>query len=332
MDPATGVTTPTNSGTALGKFVDSLAGLGLPGCVSGNPLAANPCHENNLGNYISIATADTATFTGSDYYVIGIADYQQKMHSNLLAPSDALGTGVKLRGYHEIIGGVAQPNHYLGPVILATKDKPVRILFKNTLGPSNTTGKLFIPVDPTVMGMGNGPDGQPYAENRAAGEAAGYLLVDPQDPQESVMLAAGTLPNICNPGVNGGLCAYIYGIPLVIQDKTFVPANVGGTTSINRRSGYIVEHGRLGVRGQSLVPAHLRDRPGYGGSRRIEPGGKMGLRPLGLAADTGDKPDTTAGVPYAGSVYGHAHRERHRLSLSAGGKESLSVPHSERRQ
>ena len=41
------------------KFVDSLPGLG----------SAN---ANNLGQYIPIATPDTTTFPGSDYYEIGL--------------------------------------------------------------------------------------------------------------------------------------------------------------------------------------------------------------------------------------------------------------------
>ena len=43
--------------------------------------------------------------------------------------------------------------------------------------------------------------------NVYAGEAAGYLLTD---PTETSLIAAGTLPNL--------------GIPLIIQDKTFVDA------------------------------------------------------------------------------------------------------------
>lgn len=54
-----------NTGTALRKFVDTLPGLG-------------PANANNLGNYIPIAVKDTATYSGSDYYQIGLKDYTQK--------------------------------------------------------------------------------------------------------------------------------------------------------------------------------------------------------------------------------------------------------------
>ncbi len=43
--------------------------------------------------------------------------------------------------------------HYLGPAIVAQKDRPVRILFRNLL-PTGAGGNLFIPVDSTVMGSG----------------------------------------------------------------------------------------------------------------------------------------------------------------------------------
>ena len=51
--------------------------------------------------------------------------------------------------------GVTAP-HYLGATIAATKDKPVRILFRNLL-PTGQGGDLFIPTDITVMGSGMGP-------------------------------------------------------------------------------------------------------------------------------------------------------------------------------
>ncbi len=51
--------------------------------------------------------------------------------------------------------GVTAP-HYLGPTILATKDRPVRIKFVNLL-PTGAGGDLFLPVDTTFAGAGPGP-------------------------------------------------------------------------------------------------------------------------------------------------------------------------------
>ncbi len=288
------------TGTAPRKFVDSLPGLGST-------------NANNLGQYIPVANPDTTTYPGSDYYVIGLRDYTEKLHSDLPKAT-------KLRGYYQIntgtVGATDNTNKYLGPLILATKDKPVRILFQNNLPVSGQAGSdLFIPVDTTAMGAGMGPlfpNGTPcdlttqecasYTQNRAtlhlhggntpwisdgtphqwitpagdptpfkkgvsfqnvpdmvgagksipapaagdglatfyytnqqsgrlmfyhdhaygitrlnvyAGEAAGYLLTD---PQEEALINAGILPNA------GGV--YRYGIPLIIQDKTFVPQDV----------------------------------------------------------------------------------------------------------
>ena len=58
-------------------------------------------------------------------------------------------------------------SHYLGSLILATKNRPVRVLFKNEL-PLGSAGDLFIPSDTTYMGAGLGPDGTDYyTQNRA---------------------------------------------------------------------------------------------------------------------------------------------------------------------
>ena len=46
--------------------------------------------------------------------------------------------------------------HYLGPVIVANKDRAVRIVFYNLL-PTGADGDLFLPVDSTMMGSGMGP-------------------------------------------------------------------------------------------------------------------------------------------------------------------------------
>lgn len=131
-------------GTGMRKFVDSLPGLG----------AAN---ANNLGQFMPVAVPDTTTYPGSDYYEIGLVEYTEQLHSDL--------PPTKLRGYVQLYPTTTTP-HYLGPAIVAERDRPVRVKFTNML-PTGSDGDLFLPVDKTVMGAGNGPDGTPYSENRA---------------------------------------------------------------------------------------------------------------------------------------------------------------------
>ncbi|MGC1450096.1 MAG: MBG domain-containing protein [Candidatus Sulfotelmatobacter sp.] len=102
----------------------------------------------------SLATPDTTTFPGADYYVIALMQYKTQMHSDLPLTT--------LRGYCQLIGTATSCTpSYLGPVILATKNRPVRVLFKNML-PTGAGGNLFLPVDTTYMGAGS-----PYTQNRA---------------------------------------------------------------------------------------------------------------------------------------------------------------------
>jgi FtsP/CotA-like multicopper oxidase with cupredoxin domain len=136
-------------GTGIRKFVDSLPGLGADAA-------------NNLGNYLPVAVPDTATFPGSDYYVIALVEYSQKLHSDL--------PPTKLRGYMQLatdgVTTVTAPS-YMGPAIVASKNRPVRVRFINKL-PTGAGGDLFIPTDTTAMGAGMGPDGtHEYTQNRA---------------------------------------------------------------------------------------------------------------------------------------------------------------------
>ncbi len=168
VDPGTGAITAvevTSGGTGyvtagIRKFVDTLPGLGVEG-------------SNNLKQYIPIAVPDTTTYPGSDYYEIALVQYTEQMHSDLPA--------TLLRGYVQLSTAVVPGGHipltmpsgaitlpggaqayavdrpsYLGPFIAATKDRPVRILFRNLL-PTGQAGNLFLPVDMTVMGAGMGP-------------------------------------------------------------------------------------------------------------------------------------------------------------------------------
>ena len=131
----------------LRKFVDSLPGLG-------------PGNANTLGNYIPIASPKAnANYPTDDYYEIGLVDYQQQMHSDLPAAT-------RLRGYVDLNATIPAAR-YLGPVIVARRDKPVRIKFTNMLG-IGAAGRMRIPVDTTIMGAGLGPDGlNAYTQNRS---------------------------------------------------------------------------------------------------------------------------------------------------------------------
>jgi hypothetical protein len=151
--PAGGAT-----GTALRKFVDRVPGLGLPGCTVSIPAGTGDCNENGLGQYIPIAKkVANPLFPNDDYYELGIVTYTERMHSDL-------SKATRLRGYKDIGGN--QPTHYLGPLILAQKDKAVRLKVNNQLGAS-PNDKLFIPVDTTMMGAGMGPLGpQPVITRR----------------------------------------------------------------------------------------------------------------------------------------------------------------------
>lgn len=79
------------SGTALRKFHDCLP---MPGSTPANP-CTNAWGDTPLNGYIPVATKDTSSYTGSDYYEIGIVEYTQKMHSDLPKAT-------RLRGYVQI--------------------------------------------------------------------------------------------------------------------------------------------------------------------------------------------------------------------------------------
>jgi FtsP/CotA-like multicopper oxidase with cupredoxin domain len=148
------------------KFVDELPGLGAGAA-------------NDLGQYIPVAVPDTTTYPGTDYYIIELGQYEEQMHSDL--------PPTMLRGYRQAnMGGT--PFNYLGPAIVAQKDRPVRILFRNNL-PTGEGGNLFIPVDTTVMGSGMTADGHEFM-------MANPDMIDPQnpmcsDPMKAMMVAEG---------------------------------------------------------------------------------------------------------------------------------------------
>lgn len=173
------------------KFVNTLAGLGAE-------------NANNLGQYIPVAVPDTTTYPDADYYEIELVEYTEKMHSDL--------PPTRLRGYRQanLPGGPATP-HYMGPAIVAQKDRPVRILFRNLL-PSGAGGNLFIPTDTTVMGSGM----------TAAGHMNPDMMMDPQNPMcdaSSEMKPQMVADGLCY-GENRGTLHLHGGISPWISDGT----------------------------------------------------------------------------------------------------------------
>ncbi len=184
--------TVTNPGSGyitqggIKKFKDGLPVLCDP------TLGWENCTDNNLGQHIPIAVPDTTTFSkangfavDADYYVIAVVQHREQMHSDL--PPTLLREYVQLEtpanaawSKHvalqtDLLDGTSVPTlmpdgsqayavddpHYLGPVIIAQKDRPVRIVFYNLL-PTGAAGDLFLPVDSTLMGSGEGNMNAPY--------------------------------------------------------------------------------------------------------------------------------------------------------------------------
>ena len=310
--------------------------------------ASAPRGANDLGQYIPVATANTTAYPGSDYYVIALVEYTEKMHKDL--------PPTKLRGYVQLNSDgttMAPPNdkpHYLGPAIVATKGKPVRVKFINKL-PTGAGGNLFLPVDTTLMGAGMGPDGvHQYAQNRATLHLHGGLTpwISDGTPHQWTTPASENTPyqkgvSVRNvPDMDGGneptgtLTFYYTNeqsarlmfyhdhaqgltrlervrgrggpvrphrpgradarqrraasrptasrspstrppcrpsqIPLVIQDKSFVPTDTqldgpGPDLAVRRRR-----------QGPALVPARLHAEPEPGRPRRRQRDGPLGLR------------------------------------------------------
>ena len=139
------------------KFVDELPGVG-------------PAGANGLGQYIPVATPDTVTYPGSDYYELAVREYAEKLHSDLPA--------THLRGYVQLnlgtdAGGrnTVRPAavQYFGPLIKARRGRPVRIKFVNQL-PAGGDGELSSPSTRPRRARGRGAEGgdEVYPTDRAS--------------------------------------------------------------------------------------------------------------------------------------------------------------------
>ncbi|MCM2263788.1 MAG: DUF4214 domain-containing protein [Desulfuromonadales bacterium] len=159
----------------LQKFVDPLPAACVPTAASG----WSNCDTAAVGmnKNIPVAIPDIVTYPGSDYYELELVEFQEPMHSDLLAnpttlrgyrqvgkatnnvscidPTLTPGAGQRVCLQTDNLAFPANPKaHYLGPIIVANKNRPVRIKFINGL-PANAGGKLFVPVDTTIMGAGS---------------------------------------------------------------------------------------------------------------------------------------------------------------------------------
>ncbi len=124
--------------------------------------------------FIPLGVPEKVTYNGqeADQYVIGLVQYRTKFSSDLPATlargyvqisTDAVpGQHVPLS--NELMDGTKQDTGYfgvtapqwLGPIVTATKDRPVRVVFRNLL-PKGSGGDLFLPTDTSMMGSGTGP-------------------------------------------------------------------------------------------------------------------------------------------------------------------------------
>jgi FtsP/CotA-like multicopper oxidase with cupredoxin domain len=167
-----GAPVTVEDGTGMRKFVDTLP---------------------TVGNGIPAAVPDTTTYPGSDYYEIALVEYEQTMHADL--------PPTKLRGYvqladgptdHALGGGhygMTAPS-YLGPAIVAEKDTPTRILFRNLL-PTGEAGNLFLPVDTTVMGAGMTAEGHEMMEMDPGAQDPLNPMCDASHGNKAAMVSAG---------------------------------------------------------------------------------------------------------------------------------------------
>jgi hypothetical protein len=213
------------------KFAD-----GLP--VLCDPTAGwDNCTSNKLGQHIPIGVPDQTTFTtanghgpDADYYVIALVQHREQMNSSLPASGSLLREYVQLETSvnasfskhiqltNDLLDGTSVPAllpngtqavavddpHFLGPLIIANKDKPVRIVFYNLL-PTGEAGDLFIPVDTSMMGSGEGMMDMPY------------------DPSPTT---GGTVMD----GIRNPMCTEKFSDPMCVTDNRATLHLHGGTT------------------------------------------------------------------------------------------------------
>jgi spore coat protein A len=148
-----------------------------------------------LGNFIPVATPDTNAVPGIDTYKIVMKEFQQLLHPDLPGPTT-------FWGYADATNSDSK---YLGGLIVAHKDRPVRLEVTNALPNVHP-----LPVDTTIMGA-------EMQANRATVHLHGGLVPWTSDGGPySWFTPSATGPNqgagscFLNPGPNPGQAIYYY--------------------------------------------------------------------------------------------------------------------------
>jgi FtsP/CotA-like multicopper oxidase with cupredoxin domain len=160
-DGSTPIGTYYANSPRLRKFVDTIAGLTSAG--------ANKFDKNFTGEYISIAEPDLAAFPGSEYFVIGVIEHDQRMHSDLIKATTQ-------RSYVQLYrskadGGVFDVNDV--PVVpvsaygVPIKANPVALKYPN--------GDPIVWPDPVTGKVTKDSAGKPIGEQVYGYDSAHYL-------------------------------------------------------------------------------------------------------------------------------------------------------------
>ena len=110
------------SPSGIPKFDATLPGLG-------------PAGANNYGNYIPVLSPDATRFRGVDYYDVAARQFTQTLHPSI--------GSTKFWGYAD---ASTPDNKYLGGVIVAKRNRPVKLNIVNRLPRTH-----ILPVDPTMI-------------------------------------------------------------------------------------------------------------------------------------------------------------------------------------
>ncbi|WP_197084191.1 multicopper oxidase domain-containing protein [Desulfovibrio sp. TomC] len=250
------------TGTGIRKFVNQLP---IPSTVT----------TDGLSKQLPIANPDTVTYPGSDYYEISLEEVAYKFHTDLP------GNGTKVRGYRQTnqgTTGVTNTNfNYAGPIIVADKNRPVRVKFTNNLPVTANGGNLFIPTDTSMMGAGKGPNGtDSYPQNRGTLHLHGGMNPWISDGTPHQWVAPGAEPGPYTRGVStrnvpdmpppgGGVMTFYYTNQQSAR-LMFYHDHALGITRLNvyagEAAGYLVRDDvEKSLASQGIIPPLAEDIP-----------------------------------------------------------------------